>query len=60
MPRRQRWTPVKGTATRVASPAERALLAAADLPSASSGALPSWTDLRWRRTACGRSSSCVS
>src|SRR5438552_2109163 len=32
MPRRQRWTPVKGTGTRVASPAERALLAAADLP----------------------------
>jgi len=32
MPRRQRWTPVKGTATRVASPVERALLAAADLP----------------------------
>jgi len=32
MPRRQRWTPVKGTGTRVASPAERALLASADLP----------------------------
>ena len=32
MPRRQRWTPVKGIGTRVASPAERALLAAADLP----------------------------
>src|SRR5258707_5225374 len=32
MPRRQRWTPVRGTGTRVASPAERALLAAADLP----------------------------
>jgi ADP-heptose:LPS heptosyltransferase len=32
MPRRQRWTPVKGTGTRVASPAERTLLAAADLP----------------------------
>lgn len=32
MPRRQRWTPVKGTATRVASPVERALLSAADLP----------------------------
>ncbi|HET6897962.1 MAG TPA: glycosyltransferase family 9 protein [Vicinamibacteria bacterium] len=32
MPRRQRWTPVKGTGTRVASPVERALLAAADLP----------------------------
>ena len=32
MPRRQRWTPVKGTGTRVASPAERALLAAADVP----------------------------
>src|SRR5258706_241000 len=32
MPRRQRWTPVRGTGTRVASPAGRALLAAADLP----------------------------
>jgi ADP-heptose:LPS heptosyltransferase len=32
MPRRQRWTPVKGTGTRVASPVERALLSAADLP----------------------------
>jgi ADP-heptose:LPS heptosyltransferase len=32
MPRRQRWTPVKGTGTRVASPVERALIAAADLP----------------------------
>ena len=32
MPRRQRWTPVKGTGTRVASPIERALIAAADLP----------------------------
>src|SRR5258708_9476651 len=32
MPGRQRWTPVKGTGTRVASPVERALLAAADLP----------------------------
>jgi ADP-heptose:LPS heptosyltransferase len=32
MPRRQRWTPVKGTGSRVASRAERALLAAADLP----------------------------
>jgi ADP-heptose:LPS heptosyltransferase len=32
MPRRQRWTPVKGTATRVASPLERALISAADLP----------------------------
>ena len=32
MPRRQRWTPVRGTGTRVASPAERALLASADLP----------------------------
>jgi ADP-heptose:LPS heptosyltransferase len=32
MPRRQRWTPVKGIGSRVASPVERALLAAADLP----------------------------
>jgi ADP-heptose:LPS heptosyltransferase len=32
MPRRQRWTPVKGTGTRVASPVERALLSAVDLP----------------------------
>ena len=32
MPTRQRWTPVRGTGTRVASPAERAVLAAADLP----------------------------
>jgi ADP-heptose:LPS heptosyltransferase len=32
MPRRQRWTPVKGTGTRVVSPVERALIAAADLP----------------------------
>jgi len=32
MPTRQRWTPVRGTGTRVASPAERALLAAAHLP----------------------------
>src|SRR5207245_8498556 len=32
MPRRQRWTPVRGTGTRVSDPFERALLAAADLP----------------------------
>jgi ADP-heptose:LPS heptosyltransferase len=32
MPRRQRWTPVRGTGTRVASRLERALLAAASLP----------------------------
>jgi ADP-heptose:LPS heptosyltransferase len=32
MPRRQRWSPVKGTGTRVADPFERALVAAADLP----------------------------
>src|SRR5262249_10502734 len=32
MPRRQRWTPIRGTGTRVADPLERALLAAADLP----------------------------
>lgn len=32
MPRRQRWTPVKGTGTRIASPVERALISAADLP----------------------------
>jgi lipopolysaccharide heptosyltransferase I len=31
MPRRQRWTPVKGTGTRVASRVERALLSAADV-----------------------------
>src|SRR4051812_3536196 len=32
MPRRQRWTPVRGTASRVASPMERALVAAAFAP----------------------------
>ena len=32
MPRRQRWTPVRGTGSRVSDPRERALLAAADLP----------------------------
>lgn len=31
MPRRQRWTPVRGTANRVYHPLERGLLAAADL-----------------------------
>jgi heptosyltransferase-1 len=40
MPKRQRWTPVKGTATRVASPFERALLAAADLPLRAFGRAP--------------------
>jgi ADP-heptose:LPS heptosyltransferase len=32
MPRRQRWTPVRGTGTRVADPFERALVSASDLP----------------------------
>jgi lipopolysaccharide heptosyltransferase II len=32
MPRRQRWTPVKGTASRVYDPVERLALGAADLP----------------------------
>ena len=32
MPRRRRWTPVKGTASRVYDPGERLLLGAADLP----------------------------
>lgn len=32
MPRRQRWAPVRGTGTRVASPVERAVLKAAFLP----------------------------
>jgi ADP-heptose:LPS heptosyltransferase len=32
MPRRRRWTPVKGTGTRVYDPRERLLLAALDLP----------------------------
>lgn len=32
MPRRQRWSPVKGTGTRVADPFERALVSASDLP----------------------------
>lgn len=32
MPKRQRWTPVKGTGTRVASVVERAVLSAVDLP----------------------------
>ena len=32
MPRRQRWTPVKGTRTRVSDPIERALVATADVP----------------------------
>jgi ADP-heptose:LPS heptosyltransferase len=32
MPRRRRWTPVRGTALRMASPLERALAAAVDLP----------------------------
>ena len=31
MPRRQRWTPVRGTDTRVASPLERVLLSAAEV-----------------------------
>lgn len=32
MPRRRRWTPVKGTANRIYDPAERLLLGALDLP----------------------------
>jgi ADP-heptose:LPS heptosyltransferase len=32
MPRRQRWTPVRGTANRIYDPAERLLLGALDLP----------------------------
>ena len=32
MPRRRRWTPVKGTASRVYDPSERLLLGALDLP----------------------------
>ena len=32
MPRRRRWTPVKGTASRVYDPGERLLLGALDVP----------------------------
>ena len=32
MPRRRRWTPVRGTASRIYDPGERLLLGAADLP----------------------------
>jgi ADP-heptose:LPS heptosyltransferase len=39
MPRRQRWTPVKGTASRVYDPAERLLLSALDLPGRAVSAL---------------------
>jgi ADP-heptose:LPS heptosyltransferase len=40
MSRRQRWTPIRGTGTRVADPFERALLAAADLPLRLAGRAP--------------------
>ena len=62
MPRRQRWTPVKGTGTRVASPVERAL-ALRRRPAAARAAA------RRRRStrpalaagrACARSSCCAS
>ncbi len=32
MPKRQRWTPVRGTGSRIADPAERLLVSALDLP----------------------------
>ena len=61
MPRRQRWTPVKGTGTRVASPVERVLLSAADLPlRALRPRAGRSTRLRSAPTACARSSSCAS
>ncbi|MGE0452860.1 MAG: glycosyltransferase family 9 protein [Vicinamibacteria bacterium] len=47
MPRRQRWTPVKGTANRVYDPRERALLRAFDL--AGSAALGLGGLVGWRR-----------
>jgi ADP-heptose:LPS heptosyltransferase len=39
MPRRQRWTPVRGSASRIYDPAERALLGALDLPGRALAAL---------------------
>jgi len=44
MPRRQRWTPVKGTGSRVHAPAERLLLATLDLPGRAAHAV--WTAAR--------------
>jgi lipopolysaccharide heptosyltransferase II len=44
MPRRQRWTPVKGTGSRVYAPAERLLLGALDLPGRAAHA--AWTAAR--------------
>jgi len=46
MPRRQRWTPVKGTRSRVYAPAERLALAALDLPGRAAAAL--WRGVRGR------------
>jgi ADP-heptose:LPS heptosyltransferase len=39
MPRRQRWTPVRGTGNRISDPWERALLGALDLPGRAAFAL---------------------
>ena len=47
MPRRQRWTPVKGTRSRVYAPAERLALGALDLPGRAAHAL--WTTVRAHR-----------
>jgi ADP-heptose:LPS heptosyltransferase len=44
MPRRRRWTPVKGTRSRVQAPGERWLLGALDLPGRAAHA--AWTRLR--------------
>jgi heptosyltransferase-2/heptosyltransferase-3 len=44
MPRRQRWTPVKGTRSRVYAPAERLALGALDLPARAVHAL--WRTVR--------------
>jgi ADP-heptose:LPS heptosyltransferase len=44
MPRRRRWTPVKGTASRVYAPAERLVVGALDLPGRLAHRV--WTGLR--------------
>jgi ADP-heptose:LPS heptosyltransferase len=43
MPKRRRWTPVRGTASRVQDPAERLLLGALDLPGRLAVGLRRWS-----------------
>jgi heptosyltransferase-2 len=49
MPKRRRWTPVKGTANRVQDPAERLLLGALDLPGRLAFGVGRWLSGRQRR-----------